>query len=173
MNTGWYYENNNQKKHLWKGHADAQDQTPGSYAACLSDPGSDPDPVLWPRAEGGGTEIHSRANQKQNYKSTKLADSVNNGVRKFFSTIKEEYGVKIKPQRHREHKKQKQEGLWSKIRCLRLGVRTSDFRSDNAGSIPAGITIWSIGVMVNISACHAEDAGSNPVCSSKKYGTFI
>ena len=54
----------------------------------------------------------------------------------------------------------------TQIRSLRLVVRTSDFQSENVGSTPAGITKWSVGVNGNISARHADDAGSSPVRSS-------
>lgn len=54
----------------------------------------------------------------------------------------------------------------SQIRSLRPVVRTSDFQSENVGSTPAGITKWSVGVNGNISARHADDAGSSPVRSS-------
>ena len=55
----------------------------------------------------------------------------------------------------------------TQIRSLRLVVRTSDFQSENVGSTPAGITKWSVGVNGNISARHADDAGSSPVRSSR------
>ena len=77
---------------------------------------------------------------------------------------------------------------------LHLAVRIPDSQSGHAGSNPAGITIWCLGLTVKIpdclsgdtgsipvdiairrfdvdgnpSACHAEVAGSSPVCSSRK-----
>ena len=57
------------------------------------------------------------------------------------------------------------ETIW----CLRLGVRTSDFRSDNAGSIPAGITISRFDPAVKMPDCLSGYTGSSPVGRAKWY----
>ena len=55
------------------------------------------------------------------------------------------------------------------IWCLRLAARTSDFRSDNAGSIPAGITTSCFDPAVKMPDCLSGYTGSIPVGRAKWY----
>ena len=57
------------------------------------------------------------------------------------------------------------ETIW----CLRLEVRTSDFRSDNAGSIPAGITTSCFDPAAKMPDCLSGYTGSSPVGRAKWY----